>query len=256
MVICYDIYLNDRIIYTGITSTSLGKRSKGNYRAKMNEAFILYGRENFHWVEVARFDSEDEGMNRYHASMFEGNRIIELDLVNSGCNSYSKGNVLNEETKRKLSQLNKGKIISLETRLKLSNANKGENHPMFGKHHSPDVRQKISERTKEKALKGESHPMFGKHHSPEARQKISEKTKEKALKGVDNPMFGKTLSLEARQKLSEANKGKTPSNYRHDLRSKIPDILKMREEGMTIKTIAEVLNCAYGTVRNLLQQAA
>lgn len=49
---------------------------------------------------------------------------------------------------------------------------KGENHPFFGKHHSAETRQKISE-----SLSGEKNPLFGKHHSEETRLKMSEAKK-------------------------------------------------------------------------------
>ena len=76
----------------------------------------------------------------------------------------------------------------------------GEKNPMYGKHLSEDVKQKIS-----KAMQGKNK---GKHLSEEAKQHMSE-----AQKGEKNGMYGKHLSEEAKQKLSELMKGK-PSNIR------------------------------------------
>ena len=60
-----------------------------------------------------------------------------------------KGITLSEEHKRKISEASKGKTLSEETRRKQSEAQKGkycgENHPMFGKHHSEETKEKMSE---------------------------------------------------------------------------------------------------------------
>jgi hypothetical protein len=53
-----------------------------------------------------------------------------------------------------------------------------ENHPMFGKHHSKEARERMSELRKGKYC-GENHPMFGKHLTEEKIKKISDKAKER-----------------------------------------------------------------------------
>ena len=70
----------------------------------------------------------------------------------------------------------------------------GGNSPRYGKHHSDETKQKISEAKKGKSLSeetkakmseaktGEKHPFFGKTHSDKTKQKIS-----KAKKGVALP---------------------------------------------------------------------
>ena len=78
---------------------------------------------------------------------------------------------------------------------------KGENNPFFGKHHSEETRQKLSE----------SHK--GKHHSEESRKKMSEAHKGKHLseehrRNMSAALKGKHNSAEARKKMSEAHKGK------------------------------------------------
>lgn len=64
-----------------------------------------------------------------------------------------------EETRKKQSDIKKGKTLSDDHKKKLSESLTGlmigENHPMYGK-------------------KGEEHPRYGKHHTPESKQKISE----------------------------------------------------------------------------------
>ena len=49
------------------------------------------------------------------------------------------------------------------------------NHPMFGKHHTEEAKEKISKHHKETGcLQGEKNPMYGKNHPTETRQKMSE----------------------------------------------------------------------------------
>ena len=56
----------------------------------------------------------------------------------------------------------------------------GENHPFYGKIHSEETKQKMSE-----SLMGKNNPMFGKHFSNEHKQKMS-----KAVSGKNNGMYG------------------------------------------------------------------
>ena len=60
----------------------------------------------------------------------------------------------------------------------------GESNPFYGKHHSEETKQKISESKQGKNYGrcGENAPMYGKHHSEETKQKLSE-----ATKGNNNP---------------------------------------------------------------------
>ena len=74
----------------------------------------------------------------------------------------------------------------------------GANHPFFGKHHSEESRQKISE-----SLKGRPSHKKGKRIPEEVKHKISE-----SLKGKPGWLKGKHHSEETRKKISEARKGK------------------------------------------------
>jgi hypothetical protein len=61
-----------------------------------------------------------------------------------------------------MSESHTGKIISEETRQKISEALSGENHPMFGKSHSAESLEKMSESQRSIDRTGENNPMFGK----------------------------------------------------------------------------------------------
>ena len=93
-----------------------------------------------------------------------------------------------------------GRIMPIESKQKLSEERKEkykniENHPMFGKSHSDETKQKISEANSGMkngmyGRKGEDHPNYGTCHSEEIRRKISERTKQ----AMANPELRKKLS--------------------------------------------------------------
>lgn len=56
----------------------------------------------------------------------------------------------------------------------------GKNHPMYGKYHSEETKQKLSNIFSIKNA-GEGNPMYGKHHSEETRKKISDKAKKSVI---------------------------------------------------------------------------
>lgn len=89
-----------------------------------------------------------------------------------------------------------------------------EKHNKNGEHHSfCSIECYYNYRTKYYIK--ENHPMYGKHHSENARNKQSDKAKERFKKPEDNPMYGKHLSQEARQILSEKAKERYKDPYNH-----------------------------------------
>ena len=74
----------------------------------------------------------------------------------------------------------------------------GEKNWFYGKTHSDETKQKMSE-----ARKGKTSPMKGKKVSEQARKNMSE-----GKKGKPSSFKGKHLSEDARNRLSEAKKGK------------------------------------------------
>jgi hypothetical protein len=63
----------------------------------------------------------------------------------------------------------------------------GQDHPLFGKHLSEEIRNKIS-KSHIGLASGSKNPMYGKHHTPEAKFLISKKNKGK-LVGDKNPAW-------------------------------------------------------------------
>lgn len=85
-----------------------------------------------------------------------------------------------------------GRIHSEETKEKLSLLRKGKK---FDKH-TEETKQQISQSRKGKAA-GLNHPMFGKSHTEETKNKMRQ-----AKLGKNHPMFEKTLSEEHKAKIS------------------------------------------------------
>jgi len=93
-----------------------------------------------------------------------------------------------------------GKKHSDETRQKMSEQRQKENNGFFGKQHSEEAKQRMSEAKKGKpGLKGKSAPHYGKQHSEETKRKISE-----SQRGENSAWFGRKHSEETKAKLKEA----------------------------------------------------
>ncbi len=80
----------------------------------------------------------------------------------------------------------------------------GESNPMYGKHHTNETKEKISNALKG-LMAGENNPMYGVHLevSEETRKKISESNKG-LLIGDKNPMYGKPSPMQGKQQSAEA----------------------------------------------------
>lgn len=87
---------------------------------------------------------------------------------------------------------------------------KGEKSPWYGKHHTEETKQKMSENN--------ARYWEGKQFSEETKQKLS-----KARKGENHPLYGKQLSEETKRKISEANKG---HKHSEEVKQKISEALR------------------------------
>ncbi len=75
-----------------------------------------------------------------------------------------------------------------------------------GKKRTEEQNKRISELAKERLKNPENHPMYGKKHTEETKQKI--KNSLIGRTGIQSPIFGKKKSEEHNRKNSESHKGK------------------------------------------------
>ena len=140
-----------------------------------------------------------ENDHLYHAhhnnEIKTDNRLenLEWELIADHIREHKKGQVVSDETRRKMSEAQKGKVASEETRRKLSEAKKGRVH-------SEETRRKMSESQKGKVLSEEhkrkmSESLKGRVHSEETRRKLSE------------ALSGRTQTEEHIRNMIEAKKG-------------------------------------------------
>jgi len=217
--------------YIGVTNNY--KRRCNSHRHKSSSCTLFsraihkYGWNNFSHNILAT------GLTIQSANHFEQFYIKEFNTIApDGYNLLSGGNNFTH---------------SEESKQKMSESSKGENHPMFGKKHSPDtiekmiaikkgkkrtsdtkdkirlslIGRKLSTETKHKiseAIKGENHHFFGKKLTPDHIAKMSE-----AQKGEKSHMFGKfgkyhhrygvPLTQEHKLKIGESQKGENNVNF-------------------------------------------
>lgn len=174
-------------IYVGQTWDTLEYRWRsGHGYAKcthLQHAITKYGKNNFYY-EILTVCSTQEV-----ADYWESYFIQRFDSVKNGYNLLTgrSNGKHSEETKRKISVAKLGTIASEEARKNMSKAQTGRKHSLqtkekmskikFGKkpyEMTDKIRQTFSELNK-----GEGNPFFGKHHSNETKQKLSNANKDK-----------------------------------------------------------------------------
>lgn len=165
-----------------------------------------------------------------------------------------------EETKQKMSDAhiaeknyNFGRNMSNEQRLILSEKAKirlsePKNNPMYGKKHSAETKQKISNNNK-----GHASPNKGKKiHSEEVKRGLSEKAKIRFADPRNNIFYGKKHSEESKAKMSVAQKNRS---YIANAKLAEQDVIEIKKL-LPIKTsreIAVMYGVSYSTIARIRQ---
>lgn len=209
----YTIYLvksaiNNKL-YVGQTSRLLSTRFQEHISQalsgkttcrKLYAAIRKYGVENFTVTKLEEVDSQDE------ANVLETKFIQELDTIQNGYNLQLGGY--------------NGKP-SEETRKLMSSQRSGSQNPMYGKHHSMNAIQKISQLNKGK-------PGFWK---------------------------GKSLSQNTKDSISVSRKGKTCGSQNPSAKltqSEVDEIrLLLANKTHTMKKIASIFHVSLSTIKRI-----
>ena len=190
---------------------------KGNGYAPYNEgkatrfynAIQKYGWDSFHHDIILIIECANTDELHFWLNEWEQYYIEKYDSFNNGYNSTLGGN--------------KGLSGELNPMYNI-----GERHPMYGKHHSYETKQRISK------------SVTGIKQTEETRRKISI-----AMSGKGNPMYGKKHSQESIQKMkdhrSDQTGGKNP-NARKVICTTTGDVFPTAKEGgewCGLKTVAK-----------------
>lgn len=172
----------------------------------IDNAIRKHGKENFIFSIICELERDDDllnAMEEYYVWKFNTYEDdFHYNLTPGGDFNPSKVPEIAEKISKALSGENNPMF-----------GKKGEEHPNFGRKHTPEAKAKIS-----KAMSGENHPFYGKKLSEETKRKISEATmgmhrsprtefKKGEMSGSNNPMFNRKHTMESRKKMSEKTKG-------------------------------------------------
>lgn len=199
--------------------------NKGNMA--INRALLKYGYSNFQ-LEILEYTTAEKAIKiEQHY----------LDLLNELPAPLSY-NILTKAGSRT------GYKVLDETKEKLRLANLGDKNPNFGKFHSKEIREMISETL----LKSENHPsrgkpgnitFLGKTHTSETKDKMRI-----AKLGANNPNFGKSLDEVSRLKLSSI-RGSAVEVY--DIETKIISTYP------SLTKAGEALSCGKTTISRYIE---
>lgn len=211
------IYVVYKVKYTGeklsakyyIGSTSLVKFNSGTYfgSIKSKRWKKLYKEELLQSPHLFTIEILSEHSSRQNALLEELNVQKKLDVVKSELyfnESFAQPNGFFGRDVKGVKSPTFGKKHSIESKQKMSNAKRGKKWT--------EKRRKAEEFIKRR---GSSNPWFGKHHSEESKQKMRKKRSEEgckhiseSLKGKQTWMKGKKHNNESKQKISKSLKGR------------------------------------------------
>ncbi len=168
----------------------------------LQRAIEKYGIQNFK-KEILKIVDTEEQLNvqeKYYIDLFDAiNDKNFYNIADGGQGGYVTKGYTDQER--------------LATNHKISIALAGENHPMYGKHHTDEVKQCLREKslqywTKEKRQErseqytGEGNPMYGKHKSAES-----------IARQIAHTDYSAYRTEEYRHKMSLATSGEKNGNY-------------------------------------------
>lgn len=218
-VYCHTNKVNDKK-YVGITGQDIKERwrnGNGYKSGHLKNAIGKYGWNNFkHEVLHKNVTKEEaEKLEIYYIALWH------LTDEDKGYNLCIGGNTTvgynhTEESKEKMSQSHIG-------------LSKGINNPMYNKHHTEEIKTKISERNKEFYNNKEHHPLTGRYgeNNPNYGKRRTEEQREK----ISRALTGRAFSKEHINNISKAQKGKIISDKQKQI---VSEKLKNGNNGRAI----------------------
>ena len=142
---------------------------------------------------ISCYDTRQEALDAEEQLQRKHNVVSSPMYINqSYANKHfsNKGNIASIETRQKMSEARKGKKFTLEHRENLSAVRKGKP----GLPRSDETRQKMSKAHKGKHT-GSSNNFYGRTHSDETKQKISESSKKRIHSAETKKRIGEAKKL-------------------------------------------------------------
>ena len=216
-------------IYIGKTIHSIDKRLKKHFyladkktNRYLYDAINKYGKENFkiELIETCKYELANEKEIYYIFFFKSNNKLFGYNMTKGG-----DGGKMQEESIKKMVLKKTGTKMSEETKLKMSKSKAGKKTHLW----SEKSKLKLSTSLKKCGHKPpiiywekEKHPMYGKSHSEEVKQKLSEFRKGKTWEQLN----GKESAKLNKKKMSERFLGSNNVNYiEFNLEEKLEEII-------------------------------
>lgn len=163
-----------------------GLRGSYHDNRKLQEDFNIYGEDAFKFNILHEAQTEEERFN------------VESDIIQS-LGTYKNGYNLSVDGRGRY-------IITEATREKMRENTIGENNPFYGKTHSEETIEILSEKASKRT--GEANSFYGKKHSEEAKERMRHSWKELRESGWIDPQKGVPKTEEEKKKnmLSQPNR--------------------------------------------------
>lgn len=180
----------------------IGSTKNPRSRFAAHRCDLKYGSHSSHMFQKAWDESGSTilYMEILHEALAEDALVKEAELLKM----YSKCQDLKNTCVNNVKGIQFDRIADPDgLRLKKSQASTGKKNPMYGKTHSPETRQKISDNLKGKSLGIKHGPM-----PEETKKKLSEAKLKNPPVGEKNPFYGKKHSPESLAKMSAWDRSK------------------------------------------------
>lgn len=189
----YIIYLHrnkqNNKIYIGQTSQPPLKRWNNGQGYKTSTKFWnaiqKYGWDNFeHLILFTNLSLEEA--NRLEEQLIALYKSTDDDYgynIKNGGSNFTHSDITKQKIGMANKQAQKGKKYTAARKEQMSKLFSGENNPFFGKHHTDETKNKISQSRKGKTS-GINHPLYGQHHSQDTLNKMSQNRQGKGGKKV------------------------------------------------------------------------
>jgi len=246
------MYIGQSINMESRFKSHINSLKKNNHHNRhLQFAFNKYGENNFKFeiiIECNINELDDNEIKLIH----ELNSVIDGYNLDYGGQNHR---VFSKKTRKRMSDARK-KIMTPEllhwlrtnsigrktpdsVKKKIGDSIRGEKHHFYGKHHTEEIKKRMSDTLKGRYA-GKKNPFYGKHHTEETKQKLRDYN------------IGKKPTEETKKKISETLKQNPPFLNRHhteDSKQKISEKLTGRINGpRTIETKKKISETLKGRV--------